>query len=310
MSSLGRAVAFALLSWAACAHQVAAQAAAEPAQAAAEPAPKAAEAAPGHLSSPAQVSTRGSAYSLPARTWAFDVGALGISSADAYARLGIGYGFGAGFQIDLNLLHWAVGLFNVNARWQFLDTRYVDMSAGVGFIYGHGDWFWIATAERLASAIDIMALPFALNTSAQPLRWLQLDLGLQYGHAEVWGEVGEKDSLYAEAELGVRQFLIRPGVHFYVTNATSIDFMATLPLYTAAPTEGNVETELPGVIFGGTRTAGYRKLPFEDTWKLEFGVRSRLTTGLYGTMRLHYGQIASRLYGAKVYPSFEVEWRL
>ena len=51
-------------------------------------------------------------------------------------------------------------------------------------------------------------------------------------------------------------------------------------------------------------------MPFESTWKLEFGVRSRLTTGLYATMRLHYGQIANRLYGAKIYPSFDVEWRL
>jgi hypothetical protein len=270
MRSPGRAVAVALLAWAACAGQVAAQtAAAELAPAEAPP--------PNDLASPAQVSTRGSAYSLPARTWGFDVGALGISSGDAYARLGVAYGIGAGFQVDLNLLHWAVGLFNVNARWQFLDTRYVDMGAGVGFIYGHGDWFWIATAERLASAIDIMAIPFSLTTSVQPKRWLQLDLGLQYGHAEVWGSVGEEDSLYADAELGVRQFMIRPGVRFYVSKATSVDFVATLPPYTAAPTEGSVETQLPGVLFGGTRTAG---------------------------------QIANRLYGAKIYPSFDVEWRL
>jgi hypothetical protein len=315
-----RVVALALVAAAICASHAVAQTAesvpVEPAAAPASAAPAPAAAKPGAakpadaLSSPAQVSTRGSAYSLPARTWSFDLGVLGVSSGDAYARLGIGYGIGAGIQVDLNLAHWAVGLFNLNARWQFLDTRYVDLGLGVGFIYGNGDWFWLATAEKLASAIDVMALPFSLNASVQAQRWLQFDLGLQYSYAEVWGEIGEKDSLYAEAQLGVRQFLVRPGVRFYISNATSVDFMATLPAHTAAPVEGDVETRLPGILFGGTRTAGYSKLPFSETWKLELGVRSRLATGLFGTMRLHYGQIASRLYGAKIYPSFDVEWRL
>jgi len=75
------------------------------------------------LQSPAQASTRYSAYTLPAHMVAFDSGALGIGGGDVVALMGISYGLGAGFQMSANLAHFAVGMFNLGAGYHFIDTR-------------------------------------------------------------------------------------------------------------------------------------------------------------------------------------------
>src|SRR6185436_3393005 len=74
------------------------------------------------LQGPEQRDVRDSAWVLPRGLWAFDVSALGIGGGEAYARLGVSYGLGAGVQLDLNLAHIGVGLFNLAARWQVLET--------------------------------------------------------------------------------------------------------------------------------------------------------------------------------------------
>ena len=43
---------------------------------------------------------------------------------------------------------------------------------------------------------------------------------------------------------------------------------------------------------------------------MEGGVRSRLVPGLFGSMRLHYGSVSDVLYGSRLYPSFDIEYRL
>jgi len=43
---------------------------------------------------------------------------------------------------------------------------------------------------------------------------------------------------------------------------------------------------------------------------VEFGLRSRFAEGVFGSVRLHYGDIPRGLYGSRLYPSFEVEFRL
>ncbi len=50
-------------------------------------------------------------------------------------------------------------------------------------------------------------------------------------------------------------------------------------------------------------------MPFKYTWGLEGGLRSRLARGLFGSVRLNYASVSSLLYGARLYPSFEVEIR-
>jgi hypothetical protein len=51
-------------------------------------------------------------------------------------------------------------------------------------------------------------------------------------------------------------------------------------------------------------------VPFSKTWTLEGGVRSRFSEGLFGSLRMHCGKTGRGLYGAVVYPSFNVQFRL
>ena len=258
---------------------------------AAAPAP---EKAPSDLQSPEQASTRNSAYTLPAHMVSFESGALGIGGGDVVALMGISYGLGAGFQINANLAHFAVGMFNLGAGWHFIDTRYFDLGVKLGAWYGHGKWYWIATpaAEKLISKIDVIALPIELTASSTPTRWLELDLSTGYSWASFFGSAPRERSPFADNEIGIRQFFLRPGARVFLADHTAFEVATKLPLYTAIPLEDRTPT-----------------VPFKRAWAIEGGFRSRFARGLFGSIRLHYGSISDALYGARVYPSFEIELR-
>jgi hypothetical protein len=251
--------------------------------------------AEGDLQSPEQVSTRHSAYTLPAHVWSFEAGALGVGSGDVVALLGGTYGLGAGVQVGANLAHFTVGLINANASYHFVDTRYFDLGARLGVWYGHGDWYWIASpaAKKIVSKIDVLSVPVELTASSTLTRFLELDLGVAYAYATFFGTSPPEESVFTENQLGLQQFFLRPGVRFFLIEHTAFELFAKLPLYSAIPLDGKNPT-----------------VPFKDTYTLEGGLRSRLARGLFGSVRLHYGSISDVLYNARLYPSFEVEFRL
>lgn len=270
----------------------------------AAPATGAAAPAASDLQSPEQRDTRHTAYTLPAGMWGLDVGALGIGGGDVFARLGVAYGIGHGVQAEINLAHMGVGLLNVASHWHFIDTRYFDLGVGVGLWYGHGDWFWIAqgAAQDLVDQLDVINVPVALTASMPVLSTLQLNLGVEYTYAELFGTFDRRErSLLQDANFGVRQLTLAPGVHWFIWHNTSLELSADLPLYTGVPVTASGESN---------ERVEYHKAPFSETWSAEAALRSRLRPGVFGNVRLHYGEIARTLYNAKVYPSFELEVRL
>lgn len=256
------------------------------------------------LQSPEQRDTRHTAYTLPAGMWGLDFGALGIGGGDVFARLGVAYGIGHGVQAEINLAHTGVGLLNVASHWHFIDTRYFDLGLGIGLWYGHGDWFWIAqgAAQDLVDQLDVINVPVALTASMPVLSALQLNLGVEYMYAELFGTFGRRErSLLEDANFGVRQLAVAPSVHWFIWHNTSLELSADLPLYTGVPVTASGESN---------ERVEYHKAPFSETWSAEAALRSRLRPGVFGNVRLHYGEIARTLYNAKVYPSFELEVRL
>lgn len=256
---------------------------------------------PEGLQSPEQRDTRHSAYSLPQGMWTFNVGALGVGSSDVFATLGAGYGLGAGFQVELNLAHASVGLLNIAAQWHFVDTQYFDLGAGLGFWYGHGAWFWIAEGltRELVSKLDVFSIPMALSASMPVYRWLELDLSLEYSYAEMFGTTSGSRSIFHDAQIGARQLALRPGVRWFMWHSTSLELSAQLPAYSSLPVKDDDSGETE-----------YHQVPFSDVWSIEAALRSRFTRSVFGNLRLHYGEVARLLYGAALYPSFELEVRL
>jgi hypothetical protein len=150
--------------------------------------------------------------------------------------------------------------------------------------------------------MDVINVPLALAASMPVLPMLQLNLGVEYTYTEVFGTVDRSErSLLQDANFGVRQFTISPGVHWFIWHNTSFELSAQLPPYTRVPVSISGEN---------SDRVEYHKAPFSETWSAEAALRSRLRPGVFGNVRLHYGEIARTLYNAKVYPSFELEVRL
>ena len=248
----------------------------------------------GDLQSPEQVSVRNSAYSVPQGTWAFELGALGIGSGDVYARAGVTYGIGAGLQVSMNIAHSIVGLFNVVAKWHFIDTRYFDLGARVGALYGYGPWVWATQGlnKELLSKLAVVNLPVALTASTLPTRWLELDLEVGYTYANIYGTTNDEHSLFYDSEIGLRQVYVLPGARFFLSDSTAVELFAKLPPYSAVADD-----------------TGTTNVPFSHALVLEGGLRSRLSRGFFASFRLHYGAIAEDLYGSRFYPFFDVEFR-
>ena len=272
--------------------------------------PAAAE-VPNDIRSPEQRSLRHSAYALPENMWSFDASVFGVTGEDVYGSLGVKYGFGAGFELDMNVAHVAVGLFNVGGHWNFLDTKHIALSAAVGFTYGHGAWIWIVgpLAKRLLQDTDLITVPFELTATSLVLPWLQLDLSVGARYATIWGTLGDGGSFYANAEIGANQLWIRPGVRAYVSDATALELFVDLPVYTSVPYEGELTLELRNR--GWERSGSDRAtVPLGDTWKFEAGLRSRFTPWMFGAVRLNYGRTNKLLYLTTVNPSVSLEFRM
>jgi hypothetical protein len=263
------------------------------------------------LRSPKSRSTRFSAYSLPKGTWAIEAGALGLGNDELYGEIGGAVGLGAGFQLDVNLAHYGVGLFNISSRWNFLDTRHVALSLGLSFLYGHGDWVWILSplAERLIEDTDLFSLPVNLTASVPVTHWLQFDLTAEYQYAKLIGQLGEGKTLYADALIGAERFVFRPGARFFLSDTTALELAALLPAFTKVPYEGTLSAELLGRGFQRSGE-GEAKIAFSETWNLEVGLRSRFTPWMFGSFRLTFGPLADRFFSAPVYPTFSLEFRL
>jgi hypothetical protein len=270
--------------------------------------PAAAQSSPAaqDLRTPARRSTRYSAYTLPKGMWSIELGALGMGD-ELYGLLGGAYGLGKGFQLSVNLVHYATGLFNITTRWNFLDLPHFGLGVSVGFDYGHGDWVWVldSSEERLLEDTDVIAFPLSLTASAPLNRWLQLDLGAVYQHAELFGTLGEGNTFYADAQIGGKMFQFRPGARVFLADDTALEFFASLPAYVRVPYEGEITSnrfERAG--------SGEAKVAFSSSWAVELGLRSALRPWLFCNLRLDFGPRAELLYGASVYPSFAMEARL
>lgn len=247
---------------------------------------------PPHLRQPEQADLRNSAYTLPRGMWGLSMSALGIGGGDAFAKLGVSRGFGAGFAVDLNLAHLGVGLLNLSASWHFLDTRHFDLGLRGGVWYGHGDWFWTAEGltKRIVSDLDVLNVPLALTGSVPIGSVAQLDLTVQYTYAQLYGS--DESSPYTDSELATRQLFFRAGARAFVSDNTAVQLSVKLPVRSEVALE-SAATELS----------------FADAWSCEAGVRSRFAAGIFGALRLQYGEVADALYGAALFPSFEIEMR-
>jgi len=263
------------------------------------------------LQSPEQRSVRNAAYGLPNGMWSFDLSAFGVTGEELYGSLGIKRGFGAGFSLELNLAHYAVGLFDIGAQWSFLETTHFALAASLGFTYGHGAWMWIAgpVARDLLQDADLITVPAAITASSPILSWLQLDLSLNLRYGTIFGTLGDGPTFYANAEIGAHQVSFRPGARVFVSDATALELAFDVPVYTWVPWEGEVTAEFARKGYEKSGSGG-ATLSTSQTWKFEGGVRSRLTPWLFCSLRLHYGRTPRLLYFTTINPSLSLELRL
>lgn len=263
---------------------------------------------PPRITDPESRSTRSTAYALPRGTVSVSTSLLGVTTNELYGSLGVAFGLGAGVQLGANLAHLGAGLFNLGAKWQFLDQKLLSLSVAFSPAYAHGDWIWVAAAENLVAGFDVWAFPVELSASSRPNDWLELDLTAAYTDIEIVGDI-DSDSLVLDAQLAQRQFHLRPRVWVHLLERSSLFAEATLPLFTSIPVAGEATVVVgDGVVVGGT-SGGRRVLDLGETYVLSLGARSMINRHFYVDIQANFGPRIDRIYGTFLAPRVSFEAR-
>lgn len=257
---------------------------------------------------PDQRERRGTAYSLPRHMGAAEIGLLGVGE-DLVGRLGFAYGFGKGFEADINLAHAGVGILTLATKWNFLDREHVGLGFRLGFIWVNGQWVWfLPELERqIVKDIDAIIVPLRFVSSLPITPWLQLDLSAGYQHAEIFGGSGGR--FLFDAQLGVRQVTTDGSVRFYVADTVQFFFTAHLPVWTRSPQELTASVQTADGVYVGLRRSAYEKVPFSRVYSLQWGIQSAMSRFSYVTFSFVYNQVDLGIYRSPVHPALNLEFR-
>ncbi|HSC89833.1 MAG TPA: hypothetical protein VLC09_21300 [Polyangiaceae bacterium] len=260
------------------------------------------------ITSVASRDTAASGYTLPAKTWGFDAGLLGVNSGDAFASLGIRVGLGGGLELGTNVAHAGVGLINLNLGWMFVDSRVLSIAARFEPSYLHGDWMWIVSAQELVSGLDAWILPVSVTASSFATDWLQFDLRARFVDSEVVGSANG-ESLVFRGQLALRQVSIDPGVRFHVLRRASFYLRARLPLWSSIPGSASAEVILDDGVIAGGSTSGEKQVPFEQAVLCSAGARAMVGEASFLDFSFNFGHATEALYGSVVQPRISWETR-
>lgn len=250
------------------------------------------------------------AYTLAPGQFALEVGVLGLGDDEVFSQIGLSYALPFNIEISANLAHAGVGIVNLQTKWNFIDTKHFALAARMGVVWVNGEWVWILPPVNRAAIneIDAVMLPVGVVASAPVTDWFQADLDVGYTHAEVFGEV-DGNRIYADLKLGARQFSLQPSIRFFFLEAAEFYMTAFIAPYTGVP--GNAETQvtlMPGV-YAGAQSGGFVTRPIEDTFRLKWGVRSAISKTFFVNFALQWAEAAQTLYGTRLSPAFDIEFR-
>ena len=205
----------------------------------------------------AQRLTDHTAYTLRPGEALVGVGLVGTTYDNLLASIRLEWSpFVPGLEIGTNLAHDVLPLVNVYAKYSFLDTRWIGMSARLGFRWLSPRYLWMipddAAFKQELRGADLYMVPAAVTVSFPLARWVGVHAELSYTYTPVAGDL-VLDETYYNGGVVWHELTVHPSLHFYVGDGVALLVGVDVPVYSAISGEGYSETPHPthpGVLYG------------------------------------------------------------
>lgn len=260
---------------------------------------------------PAQRITHRTAYTVQKHEARIDAGVVGLSAEDLGINLGVVGGVTKRFQLGANFGHVILGVANVGAKVNAVDTKHfgLGISADVSYARPRAIWVVPKSLRDDFGPGHLLSLPIIVRTSYPVVPWLRFDLGLGYRYASAFGQF-DPDSFFATGGLTTQQVFFEPGVAFYLGKRVALNLYGHLAAYTSAQVAATAESELgPGVV-GGVTTVERRPVPFADTQRYALVIETRFGATTHMQVGALYGGFFSKVGGWPVMPAINFYWRV
>jgi hypothetical protein len=203
----------------------------------------------------------GTPYTVADKDVEIGVKLLGQGEDDLAAALSLRVGVTRHFDMRINLAHGALGVLNLDAKYNFVDKKWWAMGARTGILWARPRVIWALPDDMQQNLgnIDIVAVPIELIVGSQPLKWLGANLTLGYLHGALVGTIHTDTTLF-DGSIGARKLYLVPQLNFLVISKLHIFLRADLPVLIYVRDEMIAEAEIEPGMSAGVRSAEWIKL--------------------------------------------------
>lgn len=256
----------------------------------------------------------GTAFTLQHRQVEVDAGVLGHDLSAAAGRVGVAAGFGRAAEVSANLAHGALGIVNLEGKYNFVDRppklpRW-SFAARAGVLYTRPQWIWALPPEvrdTLGRDLHLVMVPMAFVTTWAPHEKLDVSLGLGYTHAAFAGQIDD-EAIWFDGMAGLRAVTLSPHVNIYVEDRVAIFVGARQAVWAASLSDFVTTADVAPGVEAGVRSTDWTPVPVILASRYRLGVetqfdRTHLRVFItHGPLsRLTWGQAASFLPGVELY---------
>lgn len=263
---------------------------------------------PGLLSSK-EHNIKTSAHTLDKGDWELKANILSPDIDDLMGALSVRYSPKENYDVETNLLHDIIGLYNITVKHRFKlskdKKRAFSVKLGVKWFNPKYSLLLPNFIFDELSGLNILLIPFEVTGSQRLTSKLHMNVALGYVHTVLLP--GNISTTSIQGGLGSREAYGRADLHYFVSSNFSIFLGTHVPFYQGLFSDAAIEQELaPGIIVG-TQTAEWAE---RDKKPIYFGGFE--TYFLHTHFRMVFGYPMKLLteYVPNPYISFDLFWRL
>jgi hypothetical protein len=210
------------------------------------------------LQSPRHRNVKTSAHTLEKGDWEIRAGFLNPHVDDLMAAISVRHSPKENLDLEMNLIHTALGLYNLNAKYRFHERGNKALSLKIGVKWFNPDYSLLLppTLKSTFSGTNLIMIPVELVGSMKISPKFQVNIGVGYIHTVVLAKVA---FLSTEGGFGMREAYGRVNLYYYPAKSVALFAEVQLPVYQGVYSDVSVETEIgPGVVLG-TQSAEWSK---------------------------------------------------
>lgn len=240
----------------------------------------------------------------------FEVGAVGRNEDQLGATVAVRAAPIPGrLEIGTNAAHLGLGIINLQTKGTIVDRPKYGLGARLGFRYINSRTLWVLPRDvrKDFGRIHVASVPVEVINTFPFARWFDLNLGVGYRHAEIWG-VYSGSEFVAEGAVAGRELYLEPYLHFYAGKRVAIIAGAHLPAWSQGLSNAVAEIDVVDGVKLGVQSAEWIRLPPVTFFRAELALEARFGRRTNIRLSVIHG-LLKPLQRPALLPALNIYWR-